>query len=187
MRRLAAWPLAVLSAAAAVAGCGGGGAEPVKGPPPAAPVTIRLSSPVVRDGGVLPREYTCDGAGGPPPLRWTGVPGRARSLALLVEDPDAPEGTFVHWTLWGLPASDGGLEAGRIPTGARQGANGFGDPGWGAPCPPKGDRSHRYAFVVYWLRRPSDLASGASPGDALARIGERAGGSGRLVARFGRT
>jgi Raf kinase inhibitor-like YbhB/YbcL family protein len=181
VRRLAAWPLAVLSAAAAVAGCGGGGGEPVKGPPPAAPVAIRLSSPVVREGGVLPREYTCDGAGGPPPLRWTGVPGRARSLALLVEDPDAPDGTFVHWTLWGLPASDGGLEAGRVPPGARQGANGFGDPGWGAPCPPKGDARHRYVFHLYALSRPLDTSAGAQAQAVRDAIGETAIAQGRLV------
>ena len=129
------WPPRRRSRAAVVAA-----AAPVKGPPPAAPATIRLSSPVVRDGGALPRDYTCDGAGGPPPLRWTGVPPRARSLALLVEDPDAPGGTFVHWTLWGLPARDGGLAAGRIPPGARQGVQRLRSPGLGRALPAEGGR-----------------------------------------------
>ncbi len=186
MRRHAAWTLAGLAAATAVAGCGGGGGGTVKGPPPAAPATIRLSSPVVSDGGALPRDYTCDGAGGPPPLRWTAVPPRARSLALLVEDPDAPGGTFVHWTLWGLPARDGGLAAGRIPPGARQGSNGFGRPGWGAPCPPKGDARHRYVFHLYALSEPLSEDPGAGASAVRSAIAGAAVAQGRLVATVDR-
>ncbi len=174
------WPLAVV---VLLAGCGGG--EKVGSGAPPAPGGLLVTSPDVRPGGRLPAADTCAGAGRRPPLRLSPAPPAARELAIVVIDPDA--GGFVHWTAYGIPPRRRGLAATGLPRGAREGENSFGDRGWGAPCPPKGDRPHRYAFVVYWLRRPSGLASGASPGDALARIGERAGGSGRLVARFGRT
>jgi Raf kinase inhibitor-like YbhB/YbcL family protein len=175
------WSLAVV---VLLAGCGGGGEKVSSGAPPA-PGGLLVTSPDVAPGGRLPAADTCAGAGRRPPLRLSPAPAGARELAVVVIDPDA--GGFVHWTAYGVPPRTRRLAATGLPRGAREGENSFGDRGWGAPCPPKGDGPHRYAFVVYWLRRPSDLASGASPGDALARIGDRAGGSGRLVARFGRT
>jgi phosphatidylethanolamine-binding protein (PEBP) family uncharacterized protein len=86
-----------------VAGCGGGGST-VKAPAPAAPESIRLTSPAFHDGGRIPVRFTCSGKGSPPPLSWSGVPRSARSLALLVEDPDAPSGTTYGMVAPGVGA-----------------------------------------------------------------------------------
>jgi Raf kinase inhibitor-like YbhB/YbcL family protein len=175
---LAATALALLS------GCGGG--EKVEGPPPAAPERITLTSPAFAPDATIPRRFTCSGEGISPPLAWEGVPAEARSLALLMEDPDAPGGTFVHWTLFDLAPDAGELRAGGQPAGARTGENSFGDRGYGGPCPPEGDAPHRYRFVLYALRDELGLDAGASPQDVRAAIGERAIARGQLTGRFGR-
>src|SRR4051794_33134232 len=100
---------AALVACAVLAGCG---EDTVTGPPPAAPATIRLTSAAFRDGGAIPRRFTCDGDDVSPPLSWAGVPGAAKALALVMEDPDAPGGTFVHWVLLDIPPREMALAAG---------------------------------------------------------------------------
>jgi len=178
--------IAVAVAALALpAGCGGGG-EKVEGPPPTAPERITLSSPAFAAGATIPKRFSCDGDGISPPLAWRGIPADARSLALLVEDPDAPSGTFVHWTLFDIPADSDGVRAGGQPSGARSGENSFGDRGYGGPCPPEDDAPHRYRFVLYALRDRLGLEAGASPQDVRAAIGERAIARGQLTGRFGR-
>jgi len=171
------------TALALLAGCGG---EKVEGPPPAAPERITLTSPAFAPGATIPRRFTCSGEGTSPPLAWKGVPAEARSLALLMEDPDAPGGTFVHWTLFDVAPDTGQLRAGGQPAGARTGENSFGDRGYGGPCPPEGDAPHRYRFVLYALRDKLGLDAGASPQDVRAAIGERAIARGQLTGRFGR-
>ena len=173
---------AVAAALALVAGCGG---STVEGPPPAAPDRIRVQSPAFRDGGEIPVRYTCDGEKSPPPLRWSGVPARTRELALLVEDPDAPDGTFVHWTVWRLPPSLERLD-GAAPAGAREGENSFGDDGWGAPCPPEDDGPHRYVFTLYALSGDLGLDDGAGPGEVRSAIGDKSIARGSLTGRFHR-
>jgi Raf kinase inhibitor-like YbhB/YbcL family protein len=106
----------------------------------------------------MPQRYTCRGSGQSPPLQWSGVPAGSSSVALVVTDPDAPRGTFVHWVLYDLPGEDGGLPEGQVPAGARQGENSAGKPGWYPPCPPSG--THRYVFTVYAL---DDGGSGGRP------------------------
>ena len=102
-----------------------------------------LSSPAFSPGEPLPTRFTCEGAGGSPPLRWTVPPRGTRSLSLTLTDPDAPGGTFVHWRVAGLAPSLRGL-----PAGSRLGSrNGFGRTGYGGPCPPRG-RAHRYVFTL---------------------------------------
>jgi Raf kinase inhibitor-like YbhB/YbcL family protein len=177
-RRIAA----AIASLALLAGCGGG--EKVEGPPPAAPERITLTSPAFAPGATIPKRFSC--AGTSPPLAWRGVPANAKSLALLLEDPDAPEGTFVHWTLFDIPTEVTQLRAGESAAGARSGENSFGDRGYGGPCPPKGDEPHRYRFELYALRDKLDLDAGASPQDVRAAIGERAIARGQLVGRFGR-
>jgi Raf kinase inhibitor-like YbhB/YbcL family protein len=158
----------------------------VEGPPPAAPDRIRLTSPAFAPNASIPPRFTCDGDGVSPPLSWTGVPKGTRSLALLMEDPDAPDGTFAHWTLYGIAPSTDGLRQGAVPADAREGENSFGDEGYGGPCPPEGDEAHRYVFTIYALRSNPDLDPGASATQVRATIADKAIARGRLTARFGR-
>jgi len=176
--------IALASALCASAACGGD--DTVEGPPPPAPATVTVRSAAFADGGSIPARFTCSGGDVSPPLEWRGGPARTRGWALLLEDPDAPSGTFVHWTLYDIPPATSGLRIGAIPPGAREGENSFGDRGYGGPCPPAGDAPHRYVFLVYALRSPLGLDAGAAADDVRAAIDEHAIARGRLVGRFGR-
>jgi Raf kinase inhibitor-like YbhB/YbcL family protein len=107
----------------------------------------------------IPNRYTCDGEDLSPPLRWANVPEEARSLALVVDDPDAPRGVFPHWVAWGLDPGTGGLGEGE--TTLSEGRNDFGTVGYRGPCPPPGHGRHRYVFRLYALDRDLELDSGA--------------------------
>jgi len=151
-----------------------------------APPTVTVTSSAFRDGDTIPAEFTCSGADRSPPLRWTGVPSAAVEVALVVDDPDAPGGTFLHWVLFALPAGDGGVDAATVPSGARQGRNDFGTAAYGGPCPPKGDPAHHYRFTVYALSRKLDDPDGA-PGNDVRRDAEAAAiATGRLVGLYRR-
>ena len=106
---------------------------------------FQLVSPAVPNGGAVPVRYTCDGRGLSPPLRWTAPPAGTRSLTLLVRDPDAPGGVFVHWRATRIPPRPGSIRAGAHF--AHEGANSAGTRGWTPPCPPPGP-AHRYVFVL---------------------------------------
>jgi Raf kinase inhibitor-like YbhB/YbcL family protein len=111
------------------------------------------------DGGTIPTKFTCDGENISPQITFSSVPSGAKSIALIVEDPDAPAGTFIHWVLFNLPA-----ETHELPEGAQkgtQGRNGFGKNGYGGPCPPRG-KPHRYVFHAYALDSMLDLPEGAT-------------------------
>jgi Raf kinase inhibitor-like YbhB/YbcL family protein len=121
-------------------------------------MSLSLSSPAFEANGSIPRRYTCDGEDLSPPLRWSGLPERAKSLALIVDDPDAPDPaapqrTYVHWVLYDLPVSSDGVAEGvttsTLPPGAREGVNDWKRPGYGGPCPPIG--RHRYFHKLYAL------------------------------------
>jgi Raf kinase inhibitor-like YbhB/YbcL family protein len=159
-----------------------GGAKPGDEPPPA-PGGLTVTSADFEDQGPIPVDDSCDGAGRRPPLRWTGVPGAARELAVVVTDPDA--GGFVHWTVYGLAPSVRGLDRSGLPRGARQGTTTNGKVGWTPPCPPQTEQ-HRYLVDVYWLRRPRGLKPGAAASDVTAAIRAGAGGRGELVGRYRR-
>src|SRR6266536_2230915 len=154
----------LLALAAALVGlpAGCGGRAPEANTPEAA-MTITLSSTAFAEGDDIPRRYTCDGENVSPPLSFAGVPADSQDLALLVEDPDAPGGTFVHWVAWGIDPGQPHIAAGAPTPGS--GKNGFGGTGYRGPCPPAG-KPHRYVFTVYALSAPLDLAAGASA-DAL--------------------
>jgi Raf kinase inhibitor-like YbhB/YbcL family protein len=166
-----------------LAGCGGGGHKPSE-PLPRAAASISLSSPAFRDGGTLPERFTCSGKGMSPPLRWSGVPRSARELALLVEDPDAAR--FVHWTVLAIPPKVSRIAEGRPPAGAVETENGFGDKGWGGPCPPEGKGPHRYLFALYAIDAPLRLDSSASPDEVRSALAKHAVARGTLTGRFGR-
>jgi Raf kinase inhibitor-like YbhB/YbcL family protein len=120
---------------------------------------FQLFSDSFSDGGDIPTRHTCDGENISPTLRWSGAPDGTRSLALIVDDPDAPAGTFTHWLAWGLDPAAGGLEEGaRAPV---EGRNDFGRIGYGGPCPPPGHGRHRYVFRLYALDTGLALAPGA--------------------------
>ncbi|MFP5504015.1 MAG: YbhB/YbcL family Raf kinase inhibitor-like protein, partial [Candidatus Sericytochromatia bacterium] len=92
---------------------------------------MELTSAAFEPGGKVPSRYTCDGEDVSPPLAWRGVPAGAESLALIVDDPDAPGKVWVHWVLYGLPPETAGIEEGAVPTGAREGMTDFGRTGYG--------------------------------------------------------
>jgi Raf kinase inhibitor-like YbhB/YbcL family protein len=183
MRLVLRRSLTASAAAAAIAGCGGG--DTVKGPPPPAPDRIRVTSAAFASGQTIPRRFTCAGAQVSPPLAWTGVPAGAEELALLVEDPDAPGGTFVHWVLFKLAAGTRRLAEGAVPRGARQGTNSRGEAEYAGPCPPAGP-AHHYEFLLYALSSPLDLPAGAAGDEVRAAVRDKAVARGRLVGRFGR-
>ncbi len=124
--------------------------------------SMKLSSPVFEDGDNIPSKYTCDGENISPPLEIEDVPSNAKSLALIVDDPDAPIGTFVHWIVWNIPANTTYIEEG-ANISYLQGKNGFGKVGYGGPCPPFG--THRYFFKLYALDTTLSLASGSKKKD----------------------
>lgn len=120
-------------------------------------MTMTLTSPAFADGAAIPSKYTCDGADSSPPLAIAGIPAGTRSLALIVDDPDAPVGTWVHWVVWGIPPETREIAENRLPAGAHQGRNDWKRNSYGGPCPPSG--THRYFFKLYALDIP--LAIGA--------------------------
>jgi Raf kinase inhibitor-like YbhB/YbcL family protein len=168
-----------------VAGCGGGGDKAVE-PAPDAPPGIELTSSAFAAGQPIPAKYSCDGKQTSPPLAWADVPAGTKSLALLMEDPDAPSGTFAHWTVYGIPATARRFDEGKVPDGAEQGENSFGDDRYGGPCPPEGDQAHHYVFNLYALRADLGLEAGAKPDDVRAAIKKEALARGRLIGTFKR-
>lgn len=106
----------------------------------------------------IPSEYTCDGKDMAPILKISDVPQDSKSLALIVDDPDAPMGTWVHWVVYNIPANATEIDANKLPAGTKQGMTDFGKIGWGGPCPPNG--THRYFFKVYALDEKTNLAGG---------------------------
>jgi hypothetical protein len=119
-------------------------------------MTLKLTSTAFSHGGEIPSKYTCEGDDLSPPLAWSGVPANAKSLALIVDDPDAPDPaaprmTWVHWVLYNIPASAAALAEGAkaLPAGTLQGLNDWKRTGYGGPCPPIG--RHRYFHKLYAL------------------------------------
>src|SRR3954454_14452988 len=121
---------------------------------------MKLSSPAFKPGELIPSKFSCDDENWSPPLEWEDVPPPAKSLALIVDDPDAPSGLFVHWVIFDISPGNHGLNEGTGATGTTQGTNGFGDIGYGGPCPPNG--THRYYFHLYALDAMLHLPSGVS-------------------------
>jgi Raf kinase inhibitor-like YbhB/YbcL family protein len=121
-------------------------------------MTLKITSPAFEDGGPMAAKYTCEGSDIAPPLKWEGVPHGTRSLALIEDDPDAPDPaapkmTYVHWVLYNLPPDTGGLPEGvtssNLPAGTLEGLNDWRRTGYGGPCPPIG--RHRYFHKLYAL------------------------------------
>lgn len=130
--------------------------------------TLTVTSIAFKEGAMIPAVYTCDGEDISPELVWTSTPRETVSIAVIVEDPDAPGGVFIHWVLYNLPGRTAGLMTGvpkgpHLPDGSEQGANSFGRSSYSGPCPPKGQR-HRYFFRVFALDRDVNLRGSPTAG-----------------------
>lgn len=112
---------------------------------------MQITSPAFPNNTILPVEYTCQGAGVNPPLVFSGVQGQTKSLALIVADPDAVGGLFVHWVVFNIPPETRTIAKNSHPVGAVESVTSYGRPGYGSPCPPNGTGVHRYIFTLYAL------------------------------------
>lgn len=137
--------------------------------------TMQLTSPDFVEGGRIPERFTCDGENINPTLEIGGVPQGTNCLALIVDDPDAPNGTFTHWVLWDISFKTSRIEAGSLPMDAKEGVNSAGKAGYIGPCPPSG--THRYFFKLFALDTPLEL----EPVATVAELEEKM--QGHLVAR----
>ncbi|HVE81073.1 MAG TPA: YbhB/YbcL family Raf kinase inhibitor-like protein [Candidatus Dormibacteraeota bacterium] len=121
---------------------------------------MKLISPVFENNSAIPPKYTCQGENINPPLNYVDVPEDAQSLALVVDDPDAPSGNFVHWLVWDIDPATPGIGENSVPEHAVQGRNDFGRQNYGGPCPHSG--THRYCFRLYALKTKLNLPPSAS-------------------------
>lgn len=189
MRRIIKAAVCIVAIPAFLAGTGcAPKSEPVAEEPKGQGIAI--TSPAFRAGQPIPARHTGDGDDLSPPLQWSGIPQEARSLVIICDDPDAPRGTFVHWLLYDLPASEKGLPEGvprdeKLPSGASQGTNDFGRYGYIGPSPPSGP-VHHYHFRLYALSAPTGLKPGASRGDLDAAMKGRVIATGELVGTYKR-
>lgn len=149
---------------------------------------IKISSTVFQDGAMIPRPYTCDGPNVSPSLKWENVPDGAKTLALIADDPDAPNKTWVHWVLYNLPADVKGLvenapKQSALAGGAGlQGKNDFGQIGYDGPCPPNG--THRYYFKLYALDAELALEPGATKEELLKAMEGHILAEGQLIGKY---
>jgi len=182
-----AWTIVWIAAfSSGLLACGGDRPAVVDGSLP----VLRLESDAFEAEGTIPQLYTCDGSDVSPPLSWSEPPAGTKSLALIVDDVDAPVGTWVHWVLFNIPAQARALPeavpADPIVQGlGEHGSNSWGDLGYGGPCPPQGN-PHRYTFRLYALDTTLDLGAGASRADLDRAMEGHILGAGQLVGRYGR-
>jgi Raf kinase inhibitor-like YbhB/YbcL family protein len=154
-------------------------------------MSIDITSPAFAEGSPIPRKHTCDAEDVSPPLKWANLPEGTVSLALICDDPDAPVGNWVHWVLYGLPASVTELSEGvppkpSLPNGARQGQNDFRRIGYGGPCPPAGS-PHRYFFNLYALDTEIDLPPEATKKQLLKAMEGHVLADGHLMGTYQRS
>ncbi len=171
--------LVALAALGSTAGAQGAGAAPRAS-------AFRVRSAAFRDGGLLPDGFTCDGAGASPPISWRGVPVGTEELALVVDDPDARAGAFVHWVAWGIDPASGRIPEQLVPAGIREGRAGTGRVEYVPPCPPSGDGAHGYRFTLYALSGAPEVAEGATERQLRRAIRGSVLARSRIVARYER-
>lgn len=125
---------------------------------------MQISSPAFSPNDPIPQKYTCDGENVSPPMQFTDVPEEAESLALIMHDPDAPMGDWLHWTVWNVPGNTNQFSEGSIPAGAVTGINDFKKLGYGGPCPPP-RALHHYRFELYALDSVLDIPTESTMAD----------------------
>lgn len=144
--------------------------------------SMQLTSPAFDAGGRIPEQYGCNGDGVSPPLAWTDVPDGVDGFAILVTDPDA--GGFVHWILTGIPGDARELAEGEGDAAGVAGRNGFGNTGWGGPCPPSGE--HRYVFELFALSEPLGISGEPSESQVRAAADHRTLAHAELAGTYAR-
>jgi Raf kinase inhibitor-like YbhB/YbcL family protein len=145
-------------------------------------MTIQFTSGAFDAGGTIPRKYSCDGENASPPLSWSGIPDAAKSLALIVDDPDAPGRTYVHWVLFNIPPGQDGLSEGVQNVGVG-GTNNASKTVYSGPCPPRGS-THRYFFKLYALDTQLNLSPGATKADLLQAMEGHILAQGQLMGKY---
>lgn len=145
---------------------------------------MKVSSPAFVAGGGIPKRYTCDGKDISPPLAISGVPAATKSLALIVDDPDAPSGNWDHWLVWNMPSTLAAIEENALPAGCRLGMNDFGRVEYGGPCPHAG--THRYFFTIYALDVVLDLPSRSSRKQLEQALAGHVVATGELIGSYSR-
>ena len=163
---------------------------PISGQAEGALGKIDVRSSAFGEGDRIPSDFTCDGADMSPPIEWSGVPAKARSLAVIVEDPDAPAGNWTHWLVYDLPPDLTQLPAGissgeKLPVAGSQGRTDFGKTGYRGPCPPKGE--HRYFFRVYALDAIFRLKPGVSRQELSQAMQGHVLAEGALMGKYDRS
>jgi Raf kinase inhibitor-like YbhB/YbcL family protein len=146
---------------------------------------MKITTPAFQEGGNIPSKFTCDGSDANPPLRFEGAPAEAKSLALIVDDPDAPSGLFTHWLIWNIDPKTTAIDENSAPPNAIQGKNDFGKSGYGGPCPPSG--THRYFFKVFALDRKLELPAGSKRAQLDAQMRGHVIAQGELMGRYSRS
>jgi Raf kinase inhibitor-like YbhB/YbcL family protein len=165
--------LALLLALASYSGTGSGQAAPAGGP-------LAISSPAFANGAPIPVQYTCKGADVAPPLTWSAPLG----AALVVDDPDAVNGVYVHWIVAGIPFGSGSTGAGQSPAGGTALPNTSGQPAYKGPCPPTGTGTHHYRFTLYQLPNDYQLPGGLAGVQAAQTIAGAATAQAQLIGTF---
>jgi len=153
-------------------------------------MSFQIASTAFANGGMIPKKFTCDGPDVSPALNWTQAPAATQSFALIMDDPDAPVGTWVHWVLYNLPADTRELLEGveakeHLTNGAIQGRNDFRRIGYGGPCPPAGG-AHRYYFKLYALDTKLTLKTGATKRELEHAMKDHILAESELMGRYGR-
>jgi len=145
---------------------------------------MKITSAAFQDNGNIPTKFTCDGADVNPALHLEITPVEAKSLVLIIDDPDAPSGLFTHWIVWNIDPKTSGVAESAAPRSGVQGTNDFGKSGYGGPCPPSG--THRYYFKIFALDRTLDLKSNAKRAELDAAMRGHVIAQGELMGRYSR-
>lgn len=152
---------------------------------------ISISSDAIDERGLFDPRYTCDFDNSSPELRWDGVAAEAVSFVVIAEDPDATGGLFTHWLIYNISGSLRHLPPGippqdTLPNGIKQGLNGFGKLGYAGPCPPVGDREHRYVFRLYALKQVPEISSRSERDEVLKTIAPHVLETAEVIGRYRR-
>jgi Raf kinase inhibitor-like YbhB/YbcL family protein len=148
------------------------------------PNSMKLESSAFINNEIIPLKYTCDGENINPPLTISNAPKDAKTFILIMDDPDAPMGTWVHWTMWNIPYDTKEITERFAQQGAVEGLTSFGDIGYGGPCPQSG--THKYSFRIYAINKTIDLDSGATPDELKEKMGVGVVDSAELIGLYKR-